>query len=127
VIATLTVRLSFSFEEVFGAELSRAVIAGEVLRVPSLAQSCDYLHRERMEGAMEGDISIAEGFHEGYSDTCPTIGLSQAQQHPFCWVLTPCSVMWFAREPSIQSNSFTGVGSLGGGGGEGDLVFSGLA
>lgn len=37
VVVDLTVRLALSFEEVPGAQLLRAVVAGEVLRVPSLA------------------------------------------------------------------------------------------
>lgn len=42
--------------------------------------------------------------------TRPTMGLAQAVQQPFCVVVTPCSVMWLAREPSIESSWFAGGG-----------------
>ena len=53
------------------------------------------------------------------------MGLSHAQQYPFCAVLMPCSLMWDERLPSMESSWFTGggvgegVGSLGGGVGVG--------
>lgn len=37
--------------------------------------------------------------------TWPTMGLSHAEQQPFCVVVTPCLDMFSVREPSIQSRA----------------------
>ena len=43
VVAVLTVRFAVSLEEVHGAELLVALVAGETFRVPGLAQGSDHL------------------------------------------------------------------------------------
>lgn len=44
--------------------------------------------------------------YDSISFTCPTIGFSQALQHPFCVVFTPWRLISAWRFPSIESNWF---------------------
>lgn len=116
-VVRLAVGPAVAFEEVARAQLLVAVRAREVLRVPGPAQRCDHLWEKRppsvTEGFLRRAIDIPFSF-TGVLCTCPTMGFSQALQHPFCGVCTPWRLMSARREPSMCSSSAGGGAGAGG-------------
>lgn len=117
-VVGLAVRPPVALEEVPCAQLLVAVRAREVLRVPGAAQRRDHLcqttilyyhcpvrHTSTITelGADAGSLKSKFCFQNRTVSTCPTMGFSQALQHPFWGVCTPWRLMSARRDPSICS------------------------
>ena len=109
-IVRFAVRMTFPLEEIPCTQLLVAMSTREVFWMPRFAQGCYHLRSKNIIKSRR--ISNRRTSHQlsrimdAVDSTWPTIGFSQALQHPFWVVLTPWRLMSAWRLPSIESNWF---------------------
>lgn len=66
-VVGLAVRMAFPLEEVPRSQFLVAVCAGEVFRMPCLAQGCDHLKKKKKKKIRSSKISLYLLFHLNFS------------------------------------------------------------